>query len=126
MSRPVKLFNARVPDGYGRTFDEAVVAVRAFSETSQNTANSVNCISAYHVEQEVEAITYKVNFWYSPETKTEGFRSRPLLVDIAGVFTDVLEVNLDDPGVTQILSGAGDQVDNILNAIEYDFRSKFK
>ena len=125
MTTPVKTFTAHITDEYGGEYPQAVVAIRAFSETSQNTGYSENCEEAYKVETEIDAITYKVNYWYSAQTKAQGRRSRPLISDVDGAFSDVLEVDLDQPDVMSILGGSLHPVDKVLQAIKIDLLRRF-
>ena len=120
MTVPVKIFQSKVTDEYGGEYPLAIVAVRAFSETSQTTAYSDNCEDNYDTNSEVEAITYKVNYWYSEKTKSEGKRSRPLINDDNGNFTDVFTVNLDGQEVIDILNSESGYLDKILRAVKAD------
>lgn len=125
MTTPVKTFFTKVTDEYGGEYPQAFVAVRAFSETSQKTGISENCTTDYDVKSEIEAITYKVNYWYTDQTKAQGKRSRPLINDIDGVFSDVFTVNLEDPEIIQILEGPLEHFDKVLHAIVADVTKKF-
>tara|TARA_R110002153_G_scaffold173631_3_gene326426 strand:- start:3358 stop:3738 length:381 start_codon:yes stop_codon:yes gene_type:complete len=125
MIRPVKTFFSKVTDEYGGEYPEAIVAVRAFSESSQTTGNSSNCQDDYVIDSELEAITYKVNYWYSEKTKADGKRSRPLINDDNGNFTDVFTVDLENPDVINILDSEADHFDKVLAAIKVDAKRKF-
>jgi len=125
MTAPVKTFTAKVTDEYGGVYPQAIVAIRAFSETSQNTGISENCEENYKVETELEAISYQVNYWYSAQTKAQGRRSRPLATDEAGEFTDVFEVNLELPEVINTLSSNIQPTEKVLQVIKLDFMKKF-
>ena len=95
MTIPVKTFKSPIVDEYGGIFPSAFVAIRAFSKSSQETGYSESLDGNYKCELDLEAITYKANYWYSEQTKAEGKRSRPLRCDDdTGGFTDVFEVNL--------------------------------
>ena len=122
---PVKTFFAKVTDEYGGEYPLAFVAVRAFSETSQTTGHSENCEDNYNVESELEAITYKVNYWYTEQTKSDGKRSRPLIHEDNGVFSDVFTVDLEASDVVQVLAGDMEHFDKVLQAIKYDVTRKF-
>jgi len=122
----VKTFFSKITDEYGGEYPQAFVAVRAFSETSQNTGYSENCEEDYKVETDLEAITYKVNYWYSEKTKADGKRSRPLINEGVGGFTDVFEVDLENPETVQILASAMAPVDKILHIIKSDVVRRFK
>lgn len=122
---PVKLFASKVVDEYGGEYPEAIVAIRTFSETSQTTGSSNNCADSYAIEQDLEAVSYQANYWYSEKTKLEGKRSRPLIVDEGEEFTSVLTVDLDNPSVLAVLNGHYDPVDKVLRMIEIDFKAKY-
>jgi hypothetical protein len=126
MTYPVKTFFSKVTDEYGGEYPEALIAVRAFSETSQNTGYSENCEDNYKIETDLEAITYKVNYWYSEQTKEDGKRSRPLIHESDNVFTDVFEVDLEHDEAIQILNSAMLPVDKILHIIKSDVVRRFK
>ncbi len=125
MTTPVKTFLSKVTDEYGGEYPQALVAVRAFSESSQNTGHSENCEGNYEIESELEAITYKANYWYSEQTKADGRRSRPLINDDSGIFTDVFEVDLEHAEALQILDSAMPHIDKILHLIRTDVIRKF-
>ncbi len=125
MTLPVKTFFTKVTDEYGGEYPNAFVAVRAFSESSQTTGTSKDCEENYSVESELEAITYKVNYWYTEQTKADGKRSRPLVHEESGVFSDVFKVDLEDPQVAQILASNMDHTEKVLRAIKSDVTRKF-
>ncbi len=125
MNTPVKTFLSRVVDEYGGEYHQAFIAVRAFSETSQNTGYSENCEDNYNIESELEAVTYKVNYWYSEQTKADGRRSRPLIQDVNGAFTDVFEVDIEHEEAIQILNSAMAPFDKILHLIQADVIRRF-
>tara|TARA_R110002096_G_C14575688_1_gene720921 strand:+ start:292 stop:672 length:381 start_codon:yes stop_codon:yes gene_type:complete len=126
MTTPIKTFFSKITDEYGGEYQQAFIAVRAFSETSQNTGYAENCEEDYKVETELEAITYKANYWYSEQTKADGKRSRPLIYDNNGIFTDVFEVDLDSPDIIQILNSAMEPIDKVLHVIKTDVIRRFK
>lgn len=124
MNTPVKLFTAKVTDEYGGEYPNALVAVRAFSESSQTSGLSQDCYAAYAIDAELDAITYKVNYWYTDTTKAAGKRSRPLINDEEGTFSDIFTVDIDDPKVIEVLTSSLGHVDMILQAIEIDVKQK--
>lgn len=126
MNTPVKTFFSKVTDEYGGEYPQAFIAVRAFSESSQNTGYSENCEDNYKIESELEAITYKVNYWYSEQTKQDGKRSRPLIHENEGKFTDVFNVDLEHEEAVQILNSAMAPFDKILHLIKSDVIRRFK
>ena len=122
----VKTFFSKVTDEYGGEYPQAFIAVRAFSESSQNTGYSENCENDYNIESELEAITFKVNYWYSEQTKQDGKRSRPLIHENDGSFTDIFTVDLEHEEAVQILNSAMDPIDKILHLIKSDVVRRFK
>ena len=125
MSTPVLTFFSKVTDEYGGEYPLALVAVRAFSASPQTTGYSEDCVGNYSIGSEIEAITYKVNYWYTEQTKELGKRSRPLMTEENGKFTDVFNVDLKDVEVQDILSVDADHVDKVLRAIKADITRKF-
>jgi hypothetical protein len=125
MTSQVKTFFSKVTDEYGGEYPNAFVAVRAFSETSQTTGYSENCEDSYSIESDLDAITYRVNYWYSDITRANGKRSRPLNHEENGVFSDVFTVDLMDLEVIKILSGDYGHTDKVLDAIKADITRKF-
>lgn len=121
----VKTFNAKISDEYGGQYPQAIIAIRAFSETSQNTGYSENCTDEYQMESELDAITYQANYWYTAQTKAQGRRSRPLVAEVDGAFTDVFEVDLGNPAVTAVLESNLPHTDKILRAVELDLIRRF-
>lgn len=125
MTTQVKTFFARIVDEYGGEYQQALVAVRAFSENSQNTGYSQDCTGPYKIESVLEAITYNVNYWYTEQTKANGKRSRPLYNDQDGVFSDVFSVDLEDPKIVDILNSEMEHTEKVLHAIRSDISRKF-
>ncbi|QDP63246.1 MAG: hypothetical protein Unbinned1520contig1002_44 [Prokaryotic dsDNA virus sp.] len=125
MKTPALTFFSKVTDEFGGEFPLAFVSVRKWSESSQTSGESIDGRADYAVESDVEAIAYKVSYWYTPETEAAGKRSRPLLIDKNGTFTDVLNVDMEDAEVVAILAGDSDHVSKILLAIKADITRKF-
>ena len=126
MSIPVKTFSTKITDEYGGVFAMAFVAVRQFVKNSLDSGLSESCDGNYSITNAVEAITYKANYWYSDETKAAGKRSRPLKNEVDGGFSDVFEVDIDDPEVIQILASDQDHYEKILNAIKVDVIRRYR
>ena len=123
-STAVRTFTCSIKDEYDGVYPGAFVAIRAFSESSQTTGHSKDCYANYAIDADLEAITYKVNYWYNETTRANGKRSRPLLHDEDSVFSDVFTVDIDDPKVVEILNGEMGTIEGILQAIETDLRQK--
>ena len=116
----VKTFYCKIKDEYGQTFPQALVAVRAFSEMSQNTGSSEDCEGEYFINGDTQAITYSLNYWYSDAHKAEGYRSRPFKIDNDGTLEDVIVADLTDAEVIGILSDDLDPMSRVLSAIKSD------
>lgn len=116
----VKLINTAISDEYGGEYPEAIVALWAFSETTKTTGICENREGMYDIESDIKAITYKVSYWYTPETKAAGKMSRPLTHEEDGVFTDVFTAEINTPEVDDILDSNVGHVEKILQIIALD------
>ena len=116
----IKTFSCQIKNEYGGVFPGAFVAVRAWSESSQSTGASEDLEGEYSIDMELDAITYKVNYWYTNETRANGIRSCPLIVEGENGLTDVFEVDLDHPETEQILASEMPPVDKVLQVIKLD------
>lgn len=116
----IKTFSCQIRNEYGGVFPGAFVAVRAWSENSQSTGVSEDCEGEYTIETELDAITYKVNYWYTNATKQEDWRSCPLIKKGEDGFTDVFEVDLDDAEIIQIMNSSMAPLDKVLQVIKAD------
>lgn len=126
MTTPVT-FNATVTDEYGQTFDDAIVAIRHFSGTPQITGTTDSeCQEDYTIKDGFDAVAYRVNYWYNETTLAQGKRSRPLLQDNDGVFTDLFKVDLSLPEVNQLIESKLETTDKILRVIKADVIAKGK
>lgn len=125
MTIPVKTLTCKINDEYGGSWPEAFVAIRAFSKTSQETGYSEDCVEGYEVTSDVEAITYKANYWYTGQTRIEGKRSRPLIAEGFGSDADVFTVNLLHQDVINIMATGLDSSNKVLAIIEADLKRKF-
>ena len=121
----IKTFISNITDEYGGEYKQALVAVRRAYYIPKVSITSENCEDDYIVETELDAITYKVNYWYSEATKVDGKRSRPLLSETENGFTDVFVVDLEHPETEQILASAMEQTDKVLHIIKSDLTRRF-
>ena len=94
MSLPVKLFNAKVTDEYGGEYPLAIVGLRMITGTLDFSLYSENLEGTYEEDESIVKVAFKASYWYSAKTKAEGKRSRPLMQEIDGKFTDVFSVEL--------------------------------
>ena len=121
----MKTFQARVTDEFGGDFPDAIVAIRHFSETSRRTGVSENCQDDYEMETKLDAISYRVNYWYDQEKRAEGRRTRPLINEDQGAFTDLFEVDVNTVHINEILSSSLSVEEKILSAIVSDLTRRF-
>ena len=126
MSTPARVFEAPITDEYGGRFTLAVVGILEVGGNAFTGLKSVNCEGNYTVTNEVEAITYKVQYYYSEQTKAEGHRSRPLKNEIDGAFSDVFNVDVDDPEVLAILGSDQGHEEKLLNAVKVDVIRRYR
>ena len=123
-STAVRTFTCSITDEYGGVYPDAFVAIRAWSESSQTTGSSKDCYANYTIDADLEAITYKVNYWYNETTRADGKRSRPLLHDKDGIFSDVFIADIEDTKVLEKLNSQLGTVEGTLQAIEIDIKQK--
>tara|TARA_R110002096_G_scaffold34869_1_gene99339 strand:- start:334 stop:714 length:381 start_codon:yes stop_codon:yes gene_type:complete len=124
MTEPVRRFFAKIKDEYGGEYPGAFVAVRKWGENLFRSGESADLQVNYVVESDLEAITYKVSYWYTEETLSLGKRSRPLLNEVDGSFTDIHNVNMDNPKVIEALNSDPGSIAATLLAIEIDVKQK--
>ena len=125
MAIPVKTFTCPISDEYGGVFPNAFVAIFACSERSQTTMEAKPDTEEYEIDVELEGVAYKANYWYSEQTKKDGKRSRPLIIEEDGKFTCDLKVDLNNPGVIQVFNTAMAHESKILHSIQADLTSRF-
>lgn len=115
----------KVVDEFGGEYPEALTVAHAFSESSQTTGYCEQGQNKYTIEANVEAITYKVNYWYNEQTKASGKRTRQLCQEVDGKFTAVFNVDLENPEVERILASEMEHHEKILAAVKADITRKF-
>lgn len=122
----VEIFGAKVVDEYGGEYPHAIVSVLRASETTQTTIESHDGVAPYDVESEVGGIAYSVNYHYTATTKAQGKRSRPLIIEEGGDFTNVLTANLHTESAAAILSGGFSHNEKIMAIIRADLADRYK
>ena len=127
MSIPVIKFVAPIVDEHGGRFNEAIVY------PIKVKCNALTCLDAelengegdYIVSNEVEAITYSVQYYYSAQTLADGFRSRTLREEVSGAYTNVFNVDVGDAEVLAILGSLQRHEEKLLNAVKADIIRRF-
>ncbi len=122
----VEVFSAKVVDEYGGEYPQAIVSVLRASETSQRTLVSHEGVSPYDEESEIDGIAYSVNYHYTATTKAQGKRSRPLIIEEDGDFTNVLTVNFGTEATAAVMGGNLAHNDKIMAIIRADIAERYK
>ena len=125
METPVKTFHAPITDEYGGQYPQALVAVRDWANYALESGTSIDCEGNYKIESDIDAITYKANYWYSGELKASGKRSRPLLHETEEGFSDVFKVDLEHQQSIGIINGDLDPINKVLHLIRLDITRRF-
>ena len=125
MDIPARTFIAPLVDEYGWLFKKAVVGILALEGNAITGLKSVNCEGNYAIENDVEAIAYKVMFYCSDETKAAGYRSRPLKREESGAFTDAFNVDMANPEVIEILKSGKGHEEKLLSAVIADIELRY-
>lgn len=120
-----RTFFSKVVDEYGGEYPQAVVVIRDWSISHQETGRSVDGVQSYDISSNVGALSYKLSYHYNQDTRAQGKKLRPLYFEDGETMSDVFEVNLSLPEVTTIFAGEGDSHDKLLRAIEIDATIKF-
>ncbi len=126
MNIPVKVFTNKIKDEYGMEFNGCLIAIRGISASSQITLRSENCTANYTIKHDVEPVVYQANYWGNATLKQQGFKSRPLKVADGDEFTDLIEVDMNNPEVERILASNADVVTKHLLIAEADIKAKYK
>tara|TARA_B100000809_G_scaffold266667_1_gene330603 strand:+ start:1817 stop:2197 length:381 start_codon:yes stop_codon:yes gene_type:complete len=123
----VKTFRAKVTDELEWDYPAALVAVRAYSESSQNTGVSSDCREGYVLESTlIEAISYKANFWPSVQSQIDGKKSRPLINLHSDGDKDLFNVDLEHEESLQVIESDSSAIDKMFKLIELDVVRRFK
>ena len=112
-------------DEYGGEYAEAFAFIHHWCASPMVTGIAETSEDEYDIETSLGGMTYRVNYWYSAKTKNDGMRSRPLLQEIDGKFTNVFEVDLEHEQSIQIQNSAMEQTDKILQMIRSDLNRRF-
>jgi hypothetical protein len=124
MTQP-KSFASKVVDEYGGEYPQAIVVIRDWSISHQETGRSKDGVSPYEVSTKVSNLAYQLSYHYNESTRAQGKKLRPLYFEEGEGTSDVYTVDLDLPEVITILNGAGETIDKLLRAIEIDATMKF-
>lgn len=116
-----RTFFSKVTDEYGGEYPQAVVVIRDWSVSSQETYKSIDGVTPYDINSNVSGLAYKLSYHYNQDTRAQGKKLRPLYFEEGEGTSDVFEVDLTNQEVINILDGEGDVFDKQLRAIEADF-----
>lgn len=120
-----RTFFSKVVDEYGGEYPQAVVVIRDWSISHQETGRSVDGVQPYDISSNVSGLSYKLSYHYNQDTRAQGKKLRPLYFEEGEAMSDVFEVDLTNQEVIDILDGEGETLDKRLRAIETDATIKF-
>ena len=124
MTQP-KTFYSKINDEYGGEYPQAIVVIRGWSISHQETGKSVGGVAPYDVNSDVGGLSYSLSYHYNEGTRSQGKKLRPLYFEDGDTMSDVLEVDLSNDEVIAALNSPGDALENRLRAIEIDVMIKF-
>jgi len=110
-----------IRDDWGVDHPEALVAVRFWSISAQDTGSDVDGICI--VDSKVEAIAYAISFWGSDALQIAGKRSRPIFNLDGG---KEFKVDLTHTESIQAQESAMDTREKMYRQIELDVNRRFK
>lgn len=120
-----RTFLSKVTDEYGGEYPQAVVVIRDWSISHQETGRSADGVAPYEISSKVSGLSYKLSYHYNQDTRAQGKKLRPLYFEEGEGTSDVFEVDLSLPEVITIFEGEGESHDKLLRAIEIDATMKF-
>jgi hypothetical protein len=124
-TRKVKIFESKIVDEYGLQVPQALVAIFGLSRTFQQTDRATHEDDYYAGELDIEALTFTARFWYSEQTKLDGFRSRSLVHENKGEFTEVFDVDLQQQSAKDIIASDIDSEEKFFVLIQNDLTRRF-
>lgn len=110
-----------IRDDWGIDHPEALVAVRHWSISAQDTGSDSDGV--YIVDSKVEAIAYTISFWGSDALQLAGKRSRPIFNIEGG---EEFQVDLTHVESIQAQESAMDAREKMFRQIELDVNRRFK
>ena len=114
-------FKTIVCDDWGITHPDAIVVVRSYSQSVQETG--VDKEGSYDVESKPEAIAYTISFYGSVSLELAGKRSRPIFNDEGGL---EFKVDLEHEESLQAQESAMDTREKMFRQIELDVKRRLK
>lgn len=132
----VRTLNCAVTDRYGR-IDGAFVAIYGVCANAVRKAEAQNKGEEYKLSNDVSAITYHANYWYSQQAESEGYPSQQIKEEEEVFFdvtdengsvtteskielTDILTVDLTHPDIINILYSNMEPLECDLACVESD------
>lgn len=121
----VKTFRAKVADELDWPYPSALVAVRQWSQSAQETGNSSDCEEDYAEDYAVEAIAYRANYWPDIQAQVNGLKSRPLINKENTEEPQLFTVDLKHLQSLQVLNSSMAPADKRFRLIELDVTRRF-
>lgn len=112
-------------DELGWPYGDALIAIRKWTKSSQETGESKDGDEDYTLSYDVEAVVYTANFYGSEEVQREGKKSRPLynLDDTESLDKFIADLKTEE--VIQILNSGIPSKEMTFEIIESDLRRRF-
>lgn len=133
MTKPVKIINALAKDEMGWDYPQAVIAFYHIGKHNVELLTANDGDSAYKISQEIESISYTVNFWGNAGIRQRGCKSRPMFVlDADGELqyddddnpVRSFEVDMSKPQYQQLMNATPDALENVFKIIERHYREE--
>lgn len=129
MTRQVKVIGAPVKESgdFGAIFPNAIVAFYHVFKNSQEYLGAEEGETEYSkVDNFIESITYKANYWPNAETRQAEYRSRPIKNENTEDESEpyVFKVDITKPQYKQILESHGDAWELALRVIELHYKTE--
>jgi len=121
----VHSFRAKVKSEDDWDYPGALVSVRLYTKSSQETGVSHDGEADYVVEFNVEAIAYSGSYHQTTQAQAEGKSSRPLINTNTDEDPDLFKVDLEHTQSIQVINGALSPIDKMFRLIELDVTRRF-
>ena len=125
MTTETHKFIGNIEEDWGWEFPEALIAIRTFSKTAQDTGVSEDDNGNYVMESKFEAIIYTANYFANAKTQADGKRSKPLYNKDDEDLKHLLKVDLTTNESIQVLAKDLSPLDKMFKLIELDVERRF-
>ena len=119
-------FEADVIGDDGWIYDNAFVAIRSWSKSSQDTGVINETTGSYNLSCTLEAVAYSANYWNSEKSQLKGSKSRPLYNLDGDSSSDLFQVDLDHEESMEIKGRGLPSMEMTYALIEADVKRRSK